>query len=81
MPRSLRVRLLAIAAAAVFAALAAAWFAMLFLFERHIERRVALELEREGRQLVADVSVDANGMLHLERLPADSRFAEPASGV
>jgi signal transduction histidine kinase len=81
MPRSLRVRLLAIAAAAVFAALAAAWFAMLFLFERHIERRVALELEREGRQLVADVSVDANGMPHLERLPADSRFAEPASGV
>ncbi len=81
MRRSLRVRLLAIAAAAIFAALTAAWFAMSFLFERHIERRVALELEREGRQLVADVSLDAKRLPHLERLPTDSRFDEPASGV
>lgn len=81
MTRSLRVRLLAIAAAAIFAALAAAWIAMLFLFERHIERRVALELVREGRQLAADVFLDAKGSPRLERLPTDSRFDEPASGV
>ncbi len=81
MSKSLRVRLLAIASAAVFVALAAAWFAMMLLFERHIERRVALELEREGRQLVANLSLDETGRPHLERVPTDSRFDEPASGV
>ena len=81
MPRSLRVRLLLIAAAAVFAALAAAWVAMTLLFERHIERRVQADLEREGMQLAADLSVAADGAPLLERTPADARFAEPAGGL
>jgi signal transduction histidine kinase len=72
--------LLLIAAAAVFAALAAAWVAMTLLFERHIERRVQADLEREGLQLAAGLSISPDGAPLLERTPADARFAEPADG-
>jgi signal transduction histidine kinase len=81
MARSLRVRLLLIAAAAVFAALAAAWVAMTLLFERHIERRVKADLEREGLQLAAGLSIAADGTPALEQTPADVRFTEPAAGL
>jgi signal transduction histidine kinase len=81
MARSLRVRMLLIAAAAVFAALAAAWVVMTLLFERHIERRVRADLEREGMQLAADLSIGADGAPQLERTPADARYEEPASGL
>ena len=81
MPRSLRVRLLLGAAAAIFVALAAAWLAMTLLFERHIERRVEADLVREGLQLAAALSIGVDGAPLLERLPADTRFMEPASGL
>lgn len=81
MPRSLRVRLLLGAAIAIFVALAAAWIAMTLLFERHIERRIEADLVRWGMQLVAHVSIGPEGAPQLERLPADTRFEEPASGL
>jgi signal transduction histidine kinase len=80
-PRSLRVRLLLGAAIATFVALAAAWFAMTLLFERHIERRAEADLIRDGMQLAASISVDAEGRPVLEREPGDTRFTEPASGM
>jgi signal transduction histidine kinase len=80
-PRSLRVRLLLGAAAAIFVALAAAWLAMTLLFERHIERRVAAELTRDALQLVADLSLDEQGNPITGRVPADARFERPASGL
>ena len=80
-PDSLRVRLLAAAAAAVFLALAASWFAMTLLFERHIERRVEAELTRDARQLVAGLAIDADGRLSADQPPADSRFDNPRSGL
>ena len=42
---SLRVRLLAAGAASIVLALALAGFGLLLLFERHVERRMAVELE------------------------------------
>lgn len=81
MPRSLRVRLLFGATVAIFLALAAAWIVMTLLFERHIERRVEADLVREGLQLAASVAIGADGAPVLDRVPADVRFAEPASGL
>lgn len=80
-PRSLRVRLLMIATAAIFVALAFAWLVMTLLFERHIERRVHADLVREGMQLVANLSIGTRGEPTLSREPGDVRFGEPASGL
>ncbi|GAM98284.1 sensor histidine kinase [alpha proteobacterium U9-1i] len=79
--RSLRLRLLAGAAAAIFAALTVAWLAMGYLFERHIERNLQDTLIRHGRDLVAGMSRDAAGALLIDPQPSDPRFALPASGL
>lgn len=79
--RSLRLRLLAGAMVAIFAALAVAWLAMTMLFERHIERRVAEDLTRDGLQLVAALSVEADGKPALDASPTDPRFDNPTSGL
>ena len=79
--RSLRVRLLLSATAAIFVALAFAWLVMTFLFERHIERRVQADLVREGMQLAANLSTGPGGEPLLKREPGDLRFADPASGL
>lgn len=78
---SLRVRLLAGAAAAILLALTASWFAMTLLFQRHIERRVEGELGRDARQLVAGLTLDTEGRPVVDRAPTDSRFDEPRSGL
>lgn len=78
---SLRLRLLGGAAVAIFAALALAWLVMTLLFARHIERRVADELTRDARQLVAGLSVDTSGHPMLRQRPSDPRFVTPASGL
>ena len=80
-PRSLRVRLLAGAAVAIFLALAAAWVGMTLLFERHIEHRAEADLVRIGMQLAADLAVGADGVPTLSREPGDARFGDPASGL
>jgi signal transduction histidine kinase len=79
--RSLRVRLLFMAAAAIFVAFAASWLVMTLLFERHIVRRVEADLTRDGMQLAASVSVGADGAPVLTGEPGDARFQEPASGL
>ena len=80
-PYSLRLRLLASAAVAIFAALAVAWLAMTWLFERQLQRRAEQELRRDALQLVAGLSVDANGSLPALDGPDDPRFDTPASGL
>jgi signal transduction histidine kinase len=74
-------RLLIGAACAVFAALAAAWMAMTLLFERHIERQVEAELTRDALQLVAALTLAADGSPSIEASPGDPRFETPASGL
>lgn len=78
--RSLQLRLLASAAVAVFVALAVAWLAMTWLFERHVERREAAELARTGDALAAALAIDAAGRPGLEQTPLDPRAMRAASG-
>jgi signal transduction histidine kinase len=79
--RSLRVRLLIGAAAAVFAALATSWLAMTWLFQRHIERRIAAELRHDALQLIADLQLDNQGRPTIGTPPSDSRFKAVAGGM
>src|SRR5690606_34829021 len=78
---SLRLRLLAAGGASVLLALALAGLGLVLLFERHVERRVVLELEADLRQLIDGLERAADGSLHLVRPPAEPRFLEPLSGL
>ena len=62
--RSLRWRLLIGAAAAIFVAMLLAWLLMILLFERHLERRLADELQSDGVRLVAGAEI-RNGDLQV----------------
>ncbi len=81
MQRSLRVRLLIGAACAIFAALAIAWVAMGFLFERHTLRRVEGELSTRGMEVISGLYVDPDGTFGVDPAPAEPRFNTPASGL
>jgi signal transduction histidine kinase len=78
---SLRLRLFVAGAASVVLALGLAAVGLLLLFERHVERRVVLELESDLRQLVSGVTRNADGTLQVSQVPAEPRFLEPLSGV
>jgi signal transduction histidine kinase len=79
--RSLRMRLAAASTASLVIALVLAWIGLTEIFGRHVVRRVHVELEAVVRQLAANVSVASDGTLTLSRQPADTRFAEPLSGL
>lgn len=66
---------------AVFAALVIAWMAMTLLFERHIERRAAEDLIRNGLELTASLSLGPRGEPLIAANPSDPRFDAPASGL
>ena len=78
---SLRMRLLAGATVAIFAALAVAWLAMTWLFEHQLQRGAERELRRDALQLVASLSLDANGSLRALDGPDDPRFETPEGGL
>ena len=80
MQRSLRLRLLLGAGVAIFAALAVAWVAMGYLFERHAQRQLEAELESRGVSILAALYTEPNGALALDPPPSDPRFNAPASG-
>ena len=65
----------------VLLALCLSAFGLLFLFERHVERRVEAELRIHLDQLIAGLERDAEGELVLARSPADPRFNQPLSGL
>jgi signal transduction histidine kinase len=79
--RSLRLRLIAGGAAAIVIALSIAGFGLTVLFERHVSRNIADDLEVHLKQLLAGIDVDAEGKLAVTRPPADPRFADPLSGL
>ena len=78
--RSLRWRLLLGAMVAILAALVVAWLLMTLLFERHLERRLEVEMTRDALALVADLSLRADGTPLLEGEPRDPRLRKPAGG-
>jgi signal transduction histidine kinase len=78
---SLRLRLIAGGAAAIAIALTIAGIALTLLFERHVARTVAQDLEVHLKQLLAGIDIDANDRIVVTRPPADPRFADPLSGL
>ena len=78
---SLRLRLIAGGAAAILVALTLAGIGLTVLFERHIARTIADDLDVHLKQLLAGIDVDPDGRLVVTRPPADPRFADPLSGL
>jgi signal transduction histidine kinase len=54
---------------------------MMLLFERHLERRLATELQSEATQIVAGLMIDEQGRPAVQDPPSDPRFQSPASGL
>lgn len=78
---SLQLRLAAGGAVAIAVALAIAGAGLTLLFERHVVRTVAADLEVHLKQLLAGIEVDQKGQLVLSQPPTDPRFSEPLSGL
>jgi signal transduction histidine kinase len=78
---SLRLRLIAGGAAAITIALTIAGIALTVLFDRHVARAVAQDLEVHLKQLLAGIDVDPDNRIVVPRPPADPRFADPLSGL
>lgn len=79
--RSLRLRLAAGGIVAILLALTVAGAGLTVLFERHVTRTIADDLDVYLKQLIAGIDVDAQGQLVVNRPPADPRFADPLSGL
>jgi signal transduction histidine kinase len=77
---SLRLRLLAGAAIAIFLALTLAWAGISWLFHHHVERREAAELTKLAEQVVAGLTIDAAGKPVVDHPPPDPRFQPIAGG-
>lgn len=79
--RSLRLRLLVVAALAIALALFASGSVLAHLFQRHIEAREYAELANHQNQIVAAIQVGADGRLTLAAEPVDPRFYVPNGGL
>ena len=78
---SLKLRLLLASGISVGLALVLAGVGLQFVFERHVEARVALELKSHLRQLVSSIERRPDGGLFISRPLAEARFSEPLSGL
>jgi hypothetical protein len=79
--RSLRLRLIAGGIAAILLALAVSGAGLTVLFERHIARTMADDLNVHLKQLLSAIDVDAQDHLVLGQPPSDPRFGDPLSGL
>ena len=79
--RSLRIRLIAVGVVLVGSALIASSVGVVLLFERHVVRRAMDELGVHADQIAAGLDREADGTVGLVRLPGDSRFNRPLSGL
>ncbi len=78
---SLRLRLVAGGIIAILVALTVAGAALIVLFERHVTRTIAGDLDVHLKQLVGGININAQGNLVVIRPPTDPRFSEPLSGL
>ena len=78
---SLRLRLVAGGIIAILVALTIAGTGLILLFERHVTRTMADDLDDQLKQLLATLDTDQEGNLVMTRPPADPRFADPLSGL
>ena len=77
---SLKLRLAIAGGASLVVALVIAFHGLSLIFERHVERRVAAELNLHLDQLIAALHLQ-DGRLSLDREPQDPRFVRPLSGL
>lgn len=77
---SLRLRLMLAGAVSILVALTLSALGLSFLFERHAERRVVIELGVWLDQVVAGLEQAQEGNLFVTDGPADPRFGRPLSG-
>lgn len=78
---SLRLRLLAAAAAWILVALLLAGWGLGLLFRQHVEAELAERARAQIDALVAGLAVAPDGSVTLEREPAEPLFRQPASGL
>jgi len=78
---SLRLRLLAGAAVAIFFALALAGTGISWLIHQHIERREAAQLRTLAEQVIANLKIDGSGKPSVEPAPTNPPFQSIASGT
>ncbi|UGY02259.1 sensor histidine kinase [Bradyrhizobium quebecense] len=78
---SLRLRLVAGGMIAILVALGVAGAGLVLLFQRHVSRTMAADLDVHLRQLLAGIDIGSDGRLVITRQPADPRFEEPLSGL
>jgi len=78
---SLRLRLVAGGIVAILVALTIAGAGLTLLFERHVTRTIADDLDIHLKQLLAGIDIDPQNNLVMSRPPADPRFADPLSGL
>ena len=79
--RSLRLRLLLAAAMSVGLALVMAGLGLVALFDRHVERRVNVELHTFVTQIAGAIDFQPDGQPALSRALADPRFERPYGGL
>jgi signal transduction histidine kinase len=77
----LRLRLIAGGIVAILVALTIAGCGLVLLFERHVARTLARDLDVHLKQLLAAVDVDSQGKVVLTQPPVDPRFDDPLSGL
>jgi signal transduction histidine kinase len=78
---SLRLRLVAGGMIAILVALGVAGAGLVLLFQRHVSRTMAADLDVHLGQLLAGIDIGPDGRLVVTRRPADPRFEEPLSGL
>ncbi len=78
---SLRLRLVAGGIVAILVALTIAGAGLTLLFERHVTRTIADDLDIHLKQLLAGIDIDPQGKLLMSHPPADPRIEDPLSGL
>lgn len=77
----MRFRLLAAGIATLAVALLIAGWSLQLIHERNLERRIIAELSDNLRQVIAGLSIGADGAVTIISEPADPRFEQPLSGL
>ncbi len=80
-PASLKIRLLLVGALVILLALSLTGFGLIYLFKRHVERRIGSELDTYITQIASRLGFDSNGGPHLDDKLADPRFEKIYSGL
>ena len=78
--RSIRARLLVLAAVWIVAALLAAFLAIGAVLDRFVSERYDAELRAVSDALLAEIEVRDDGRVEIDHPPADARFGLPLSG-